>query len=78
MEETMLDFLNEVSKENGFDSWYHVYLIGNDEMHNIIPQKDGKRFANSKLDQAAELAGNCVHNGYQSGTTRNEVLSLKN
>jgi len=45
MEKTMLDFLNEVSKEKGFESWYMVYHIKSYDDCNLIPQEAGVRFA---------------------------------
>jgi len=42
---TMLEILDEVSRESGYMSWYDVYNSGNVSHCNIIPQAAGKRYA---------------------------------
>lgn len=51
----MLDFLNEVSVKEGYESWYDVYY---DDIYskckyslcNHIPQKAAKRFLNQEIN----------------------------
>lgn len=47
MKKTMLDFLNEVSIEEGYTGWYHVYSSNDPDYIDLndIPQKAGKRYS---------------------------------
>lgn len=51
MKKTMLDFLNEVSVEEGYTGWYHVYSCNDLDYSdlNIIPQEAGIRFAAQQI-----------------------------
>lgn len=80
---TMLDFLNEVSIERGYDGWYQVYSNGiPNYIHlNDIPQKAGKRYAmqyaNAKLDEAAEVAQAFLGVNDEPLVSKGSILKLK-
>ena len=49
---TMLDFLNEVAKEEGYTGWYHVYSSEPVDYVDLndIPQEAGVRFAIQQIE----------------------------
>ena len=64
MKKTMLEYLNEVSKERGYSGWYDVYRQNNSVFVdlNYIPQEAGVRFATQQINNFNNSYGwDCVH-----------------
>ena|SRR5690606_17761589 len=51
---SLLEFLDEVSKDNGFDSFNNAWHKGSNLKCNIIVKEAGKRYVNQYLEVAYE------------------------